>query len=69
MQEAQRLGLLGQVENLPDGAVEAVVEGEEQTVQQFVAWCRVGPPNAQVKDVDVRFTAARGEFRTFSVVR
>lgn len=69
MQEAQRLNIVGSIQNLPDGAVEAIVEGEEQAVQQFVAWCRVGSPNSQVDDVDVRFGPAKDEFRTFSVAR
>ena len=69
MQEAQRLGLSGFVHNLPDGAVEAVVEGPETAVDQFVAWCRVGPPAARVQDVRVKRSEFRGEFRTFTVNR
>jgi acylphosphatase len=69
MQEAQRLGLAGFVQNLPDGSVEAVVEGPEGAVDQFVAWCRVGPPAAHVENVGVKLSEPRGEFRTFTVVR
>jgi acylphosphatase len=69
MEEAQRLGLSGFVQNLPDGAVEAVVEGQETAVEQFVAWCRVGPTAAKVEDVRVRLTESRSEFRTFTIVR
>ena len=69
LQEAQRLGVSGFVQNLPDGAVEAVVEGAQSAVEQFVAWCRQGPPGARIDDVHVRLSAARGEFRTFSVIR
>lgn len=69
MGEAQRLGLVGTVENLPDGSVEAVVEGTTAAVDEFAAWCRVGPPAARVDDVQVRSEPARGEFRTFTVLR
>lgn len=69
MEEAQRLGLSGFVQNLPDGAVESVVEGPEAAIEQFVAWCRVGPPAARVEDVRVKMAEPRGEFRTFTVVR
>jgi len=69
LQEAQRAGVSGFVKNLPDGAVEAVVEGPDSAVEQFIAWCRQGPPNARVDDVQVRFSPARGEFRTFTVDR
>lgn len=67
--EAQRLGLSGFVKNLPDGAVEAVVEGERHLVDEFVAWCRRGPPAARVDDVLVRIAPHRDEFRTFTVQR
>ena len=66
-QEAQRLGLTGEVRNLPDGNVEAVVEGPRERVDEFIAWCRRGPPSARVEDVRVRWSKARGEFRTFMV--
>jgi acylphosphatase len=67
MEQAQRLGLSGFAHNLPDGSVEAVVEGLEPAVEQFVAWCKVGPPAARVQETFVRFAPARGEFRTFSI--
>ena len=66
-QEAQRLGLTGEVRNLPDGNVEAVVEGPRERVEEFIAWCRRGPRSARVEDVRVRWSKARGEFRTFMV--
>jgi len=68
-QEALRLGLTGEVRNLPDGSVEAIVEGEKKAVDEFVAWCRRGPPSAEVEDVQVKLGPPRGEFRTFTVAR
>jgi len=68
-QEALRLGLTGEVRNLPDGSVEAIVEGEKKAVDEFVAWCRRGPPSAEVEDVQVKLGPPRGEFRTFRVAR
>ncbi|MFL5311553.1 MAG: acylphosphatase, partial [Myxococcales bacterium] len=50
-QEGLQRGLTGEVSNLPDGSVEAIVEGEKQAVEDFVAWCRRGPPSAEVEDV------------------
>ena len=52
-QEASRRGVAGWVSNRPDGAVEAVCEGEAPAVETLVAWCRQGPPRAVVSDVDV----------------
>lgn len=68
-QEALRLGLTGEVRNLPGGEVEAVVEGPKEQIEEFVAWCRRGPPSARVDGVRVRWSAHRGEFRTFRVAR
>ena len=68
-EEAERLGLLGEIRNLPGGEVEAVVEGEKAVVEEFIAWCRRGPPAAKVQDVQIRWGAPRGEFRSFRVTR
>jgi acylphosphatase len=65
--EARRLGLLGEVRNLAGGEVAAVAEGERRYVEEFVAWCRRGPPAARVEEVQVRYLAPRGGFRAFSV--
>ena len=66
---ALRLGVVGVVCNLPDGAVAAVVEGTQEQVEAFVAWCRRGPEAARVDDVEVRWTPPRGEFRSFRITR
>jgi acylphosphatase len=66
-QEGLRLGLTGRVRNLPGGEVEATVEGPREKVEQFIAWCRRGPPSAQVDDVQVRWLEAKAEFRDFAV--
>jgi acylphosphatase len=68
-QEALALGLTGEVANLPDGAVEAIVEGERKAVDDFVAWCKRGPPAAHVEDVRVKMGSPRDEFRTFTIAR
>ncbi len=67
--EAVRLGLTGWGRNLADGSVEAVAEGSPEALEQFVAWCRQGPPQARVTDVERADSEARGEFSTFIVER
>jgi acylphosphatase len=51
---AQRHRVAGWVANRPDGAVEAVFEGEEADVGRLVAFARTGPRGAQIQSVDVR---------------
>jgi len=64
---ALQLGLKGWVRNLPDGRVEAVVEGEEDKIRSLIEWCKVGPPWAVVTSVDVKWEPYRGEFETFRI--
>lgn len=66
---ARRLGLAGWVRNKPDGSVEAVFEGHKEKVQEAIAWCRVGPREARVDDVQVEELLPSGEFEGFSVTR
>ena len=51
-QVASELGVRGWVGNRPDGAVEAVVAGPPQAIEEMVAWARQGPPRARVDGVD-----------------
>ena len=50
---AVELGLAGSVRNRADGTVEAVFEGPEEDVAKAVAWCRIGPPAAEVTGIEV----------------
>lgn len=50
---ATDLGVAGWVRNRADGTVEAELEGPEAAVAQVVAWCREGPPRAEVTAIDV----------------
>jgi acylphosphatase len=51
---AVRENLSGFVRNLADGRVEAVVEGEEESVDRFERSIRRGPRGARVDDVEVQ---------------
>ena len=48
-QVGARLGLRGWVRNRGDGAVEGHVQGDEAAVDAMLAWCREGPPSAEVE--------------------
>ncbi|GMG81265.1 acylphosphatase [Paralimibaculum aggregatum] len=49
---AQRLGLGGWVQNLPDGAVLAQFVGPEAAVAAMIEACRTGPRDARVAAVE-----------------
>jgi acylphosphatase len=63
---ARRHGVRGWIRNNQDGTVEAVAEGEEASVNEFVVWCRKGPRAAHVVSVEVRWEDYRDEFDGFS---
>jgi acylphosphatase len=50
---ARRLGLTGWVRNRRDGAVEALIVGDEAAVGRMIEACRRGPPAARVDEIDV----------------
>jgi acylphosphatase len=65
--EAKARGLVGWVRNLSDGRVEAVFEGESDSVKNMLKWCRQGPENAFVEGLDVSWEKPTGEFKTFDM--
>jgi acylphosphatase len=48
---ARTLKVTGFVRNEADGSVLAEAEGEDSQVDQFLDWCRLGPPMAEVSKV------------------
>lgn len=66
-EEACSLGLSGWVKNSWDGRVDAVFEGERDNVEKILEWCRKGPPGAMVRNVEVNWEDATGEFDSFSI--
>jgi acylphosphatase len=50
---AVRSGVAGWIQNNPDGSVEALFEGEPESVERLVVFCREGPRGALVGEVDV----------------
>ena len=51
---AIREGVTGWVQNLSDGRVEALIEGDEAAVTRVERALRRGPPGARVDEVDVQ---------------
>lgn len=66
-EQAQLLGLVGWVRNLPSGEVEAVFEGPENQVAEMVKWCQHGPPHAVVRAIQIKEETPTGEFTGFDI--
>ena len=66
-ERAQAGDVEGWVRNVPDGRVEAVLEGEERAVRALVEDLRHGPPGARVVRLDVSYEVPTREFKGFSI--
>ncbi len=64
--EAAFRKVAGWIRNASDGRVEAVFEGERESVEAMIRWCHRGSPAARVTAVEVTWEPARGE-REFRV--
>lgn len=60
-------GVHGYVRNLPDGRVEALVEGDEESVLRVERALRRGPSSARVEDVVVETATPSGRATGFDV--
>lgn len=66
---ARRLGLTGWVRNLPDGAVEAYIQGQDHLLEQCLHDLRQGPPAARVDEVVVAEAEDRADMAEFVILR
>ncbi len=64
---ARRLGLVGYVMNLRDGAVRLYVEGPRETLEQFLTALKKGPDGARVREVRSVWGVATGQFSSFTI--
>lgn len=65
--KARSLGIKGWVRNLPDGRVEAVLEGDEKLVDQLIEKCKKGPRSAYVQSIDVEEEKSDESYTSFDV--
>jgi acylphosphatase len=65
--QANSLGVKGWVRNRPDGSVEALFQGDTDAVDAMSAWCRHGPANADVEEVEITELATGDPGGSFSI--
>jgi acylphosphatase len=64
---ARRLALKGHIENLRDGTVDAVVEGEADAIDEWINEIKEGPRYAEVTKVDQDVREFTGRLPDFDV--
>lgn len=65
--EGAARGLSGWVRNLPDGRVEALLQGTREKVEEMIGWCFRGPWDARVSDIDVKYEEPADELSGFRI--
>lgn len=65
--KAREIGVSGWVRNVGYDTVEAVAEGTQAQVDQFIQMMRIGPRAAQVDECRVETETPSGEFQDFQV--
>ena len=64
---AQDMGVKGFVENLRDGNVLVVAEGEKETIEEFIKKIKIKKDFIDVKDISEDYEKATGEFEYFEI--
>lgn len=62
---AIRLGIKGYAKNLPDGSVEVIAEGYEESLNKLLEIIRRGPPLSKVENIEYKSEEYKGEFSSF----
>lgn len=64
---ADGLSVTGWTRNLPDGTVEALLQGDETQVRKVIDWCHTGPRSARVDSVKESSLYEKKIYRNFMV--
>lgn len=67
-EQADLLGVRGEVQNLKDGSVEIKAEGDEAAITSLIRWCHQGPARAKVEEVIVEDAVFAG-YLNFKVIK
>lgn len=66
---ARQMGVTGWVRNVGYDTVEAVAEGERESIDRFVEAMKMGPRGSHVDESRIESETPAGEFQSFQVRR
>ncbi len=64
---AEANNTVGWVRNLDDGRVEALIQGRRADVSRVLEWCKVGPKNSVVNNVEIAESIVEPRIGNFSI--
>ncbi len=59
-QIANEIEIKGYVMNMPDGSVFIEAEGSEEQLNKMIEWCKQGPKNALVNELNIQEGTVKG---------
>ncbi len=65
--QAKILDLTGYIKNMPDDSVEAIVQGEKESIELFIEWAKEGPSSAKVNNVAVNWQPLEQKLPSFRI--
>ena len=66
--EAESLGLVGSVRNLPNGAVEVYAEGEREAIEELMETMKQGNGYSRIDRCQVEWKPAEAKFKGFRII-
>ena len=67
LHQARRLRLKGYVQNLPNGMVKVLAEGDADNIERLKTWLKRGPTGTHVRKLEVRYIPYSGLYRDFDI--
>lgn len=64
---AEELGLTGWARNESDGSVRVEVEGKIQNLRKLLEWCRKGPENSEIENVEYKWSDTLLSYQYFVI--
>lgn len=66
---AKSLRLTGYAENLRDGSVKIIAQGQEEALEEFIKWCQRGSLLSKVEGMSHKWLEANESYDDFNVLR
>ncbi|MDP3779023.1 MAG: acylphosphatase [bacterium] len=67
-QMAEQMEITGWARNEPDGSVKILAQGQKDTLQKLIDWCKKGTEWSRVDDVKIEWKDATEPFTAFEIL-